>query len=99
MVQVLIRLQRMNVYFGDDDTDYNPQKLGFNARTESETVQQNPELKKLRKFRMPSGETEYFFDHIGFTGNYCGRIHFLPNKANKKCCIGYIGKHLKTKRF
>lgn len=97
--QVLLKLQRMNAYFGDDDTEYDPQKLGMKARTESESVHQDPELKKQRLFRMPDGETGYFFDHIGFTGNYCGRIHFLPNKANKKCCIGYIGKHLKTKRF
>lgn len=97
--QVLLKLQRMNAYFGDDDTEYDPQKLGMKARTESDSVQQDPELKKQRLFRMPDGDTRYFFDHIGFTGNYCGRIHFLPDKANKKCCIGYIGKHLKTKRF
>ncbi len=97
--QILIRLQRMNQYFGDDDMDYNPQKLGFNARTESETVQQNPELKKERLFQMPDGTFKYFFDHIGFTGKYCGRIHFWPDKANKKCYIGYIGKHLRTKKF
>ncbi|MCM3078537.1 hypothetical protein [Brevibacillus invocatus] len=97
--QVLLKLQRMNAYFGDDDTQYDPQKLGMKARTESESVQQDPELMKQRLFRMPDGKTRYFFDHIGFTGNYCGRIHFLPDKANKKCYIGYIGKHLKTKRF
>lgn len=97
--QILIRLQRMNLYFGDDDIDYNPQKLGFKARTESETVQQDPELKKERLFRMPDGTSKYFFDHLGFTGKYCGRIHFWPDKANKKCYIGYIGKHLKTKRY
>jgi len=97
--QILIRLQRMNLYFGDDDMDYNPQKLGYKARTESETVQQDPELKKERLFRMPDGTSKYFFDHLGFTGKYCGRIHFWPDKANKRCYIGYIGKHLKTKRF
>ncbi len=97
--QILIRLQRMNQYFGDDDTVYNPQKLGFNARTESETVQQNLELKKERLFKLPDGTFKYFFDHIGFTGKYCGRIHFWPDKANNRCYIGYIGKHLKTKKF
>lgn len=97
--QVLLKLQRMNAYFGDEDTEYAPQKLGMKARTESESVQQDRELKKQRMFRMPNGENEYFFNHIGFTGNYCGRILFIPNKANKKCCIGYIGKHLKTKKF
>lgn len=97
--QVLLKLQRMNAYFGDDDTEYDPHILGMKARTESESVQQNPELKKQRLFHLPNGETAYFFDHIGFTGNYCGRIHFMPNKVNKKCCIGYIGKHLKTKQF
>ncbi|WP_339782772.1 hypothetical protein NSQ38_15410 [Paenibacillus sp. FSL R7-0313] len=97
--QILAKFRRMNMYFGNEDTEYNPHILGMKARTESESVQQNPSLKQQRLFCKPNGETAYFFDHISFTGNYSGRIHFLPDKANQKCYIGYVGKHLKTKRF
>lgn len=97
--QILTKFQRMNMYFGNEETEYNPQILGLKARTESESVQQNPSLRQKRLFSKPNGEKAYFFDHISFTGNYSGRIHFLPDKVNQKCYIGYVGKHLKTKRF
>ena len=72
----------------------------MSARTESETVKTNAELKKLRKFKLPNGNIEYFFDHVGFTGKYTGgRIYFLPDNPNKICYIGYIGKHLPTKNY
>lgn len=97
--QVAKKLIRMQQYFSEYDEVYNPKELGLKARTESETVKSNSFLKSFRLFEKPDGSKEYFFDHIGFTGKYCGRIHFLPNDSNNKCYIGYIGNHLPTKKF
>lgn len=97
---VMKRLERFQEYFASCNGTYNPKDLGMGARTESETVQNDRKLKKLRRFRLPNGKEEFFFDHIGFTGKYTGaRIHFLPDAKNKKCYIGYIGKHLATQKY
>lgn len=99
IIQIAKKLLRMQQYFLGYDGKYNPKELGLDARTESETVKTDPQLKNLRLFKKPDGGEEYFYDHIGFTGNYCGRIHFMPDNINKKCYIGYIGKHLPTKNY
>lgn len=99
IVQVAKKLLRLQQYFLEYDGKYNPKELGLYARTESETVKSTPDLKALRLFKKPDGSEEYFYDHIGFTGNYCGRIHFLPDNIIQKCYIGYVGKHLRTKKF
>lgn len=100
IVKVMDRLQKMQEYFENEHEQYNPKELGMDARTESDSVKSDSELKNERLFKMPSGEEKYFFDHIGFTGKYTGgRIHFLPDVKNKKCYIGYIGRHLKTKKY
>lgn len=97
---VMKRLNRFQEYFSDCENIYDPKNLGMDARTESATVKSDPQLKNYRKFRLPDGKEEYFFDHVGFTGKYSGgRIHFLPDNINKKCYIGYIGKHLPTKQY
>lgn len=97
--QVAKKLIRMQQYFSNYDGLYDPKKLGLNARTESETVKSNKDLKAFRLFKKPDGTRDYFYNHIGFTGKYCGRIHFLPDDCDRKCYIGYIGKHLPTKYF
>jgi hypothetical protein len=97
--QVAKKLMRMQQYFSEYDGIYDPKKLGLNARPESETVKSNNSLKALRLFKKPDGSRDYFYNHIGFTGKYCGRIHFLPDDSNGKCYIGYIGRHLPTKYF
>lgn len=97
--QIVKKLLRMQEYFSEYNGIYDPQLLGLKARTESESVKSDPKLKAFRLFRKPDGTEEYFYDHIGFTGSYCGRIHFLPNDANRKCYIGYIGKHLPTEKY
>ncbi|GEK31730.1 hypothetical protein KZO01_20390 [Kurthia zopfii] len=97
--QVAKKLLGLQQYFSNYNGIYNPNELGFKARTESETVKSNDHLKGLRLFEKPDGTREYFYDHIGFTGKYCGRIHFFPDNVNKKCYIGYIGVHLQTKKF
>ena len=100
IMNVMTRLNRLQQYFSAYDGRYEPKKLGMNARTESDTVKKEPSLKNLRLFRKPDGSEEFFFNHIGFSGKYSGgRIYFLPDDANKKCFIGYIGRHLPTKKF
>lgn len=96
---VMNRLKNMNEYFAGEHSKYDPKELGMDARTESQSVKDDPELKQQRLFKMPSGNKEYFYDHIGFSGDYNGRIYFLPDVKNNRCYIGYIGKHLKTKKF
>ena len=97
---VMKKLDRFQEYFSNCSSTYNPKDLGMGARTESETVKSDPALKNLRLFKLPDGKEEYFFDHVGFSGKYSSnRIHFFPDAPNKKCYIGYIGKHLKTDKF
>lgn len=100
ILAVMKRLQHLQNYFSKYHEAYNPDELGFDARTESESVKTNPKLKNERKFRLPNGTEEYFFDHIGFTGKYKGgRIYFLPDCKNQRCYIGYVGQHLSTQKF
>ena len=100
ILAVMKRLQHLQNYFSQYHEKYDPDELGFGARTESETVKKSSDLSDKRKFRMPDGTESYFFDHIGFAGKYsAGRIHFLPDCENRCCYIGYIGQHLPTKNF
>lgn len=97
---VMKKLNRFQEYFSNCNDSYDPKDLGMGARTESETVKSDADLRDLRRFKLPSGSEEYFFDHIGFSGKYsAGRIHFLPDNRNKRCYIGYIGRHLPTKKY
>lgn len=100
ILAVMKRLQCLQNYFSQYHEIYNPNELGFDARTESESVKNNPKLKNDRKFRLPDGTEVYFFDHISFTGKYTGgRIYFLPDCKNQRCHIGYIGQHLPTQKY
>lgn len=97
--QIMKKLMRLDEYFSNYDGRYDPEELGLNARTESQTVKQTSKLYLQRLFKIPDGREEYFFDHIGFWGKYCGRIYFLPDRISGKGIIGYIGKHLKTAQY
>jgi hypothetical protein len=100
ILQIIEKLQRIEEYFKTYNGIYNPKELGLNARTESDTVKSYDILKIKRRFRKPNGEDDYFFDHIGFSGKFTGgRIYFLPEDTSRKCYIGYIGRHLQTKKF
>jgi hypothetical protein len=93
--QIMKRLEALNAYFKSYDGVYNSGNLGFRAHGESESVKNNPALKNLRLFIKPDGKAEYFFDHIRFSGKYSGsRIYFLPCNTQRKCYVGYIGRHL-----
>jgi len=67
----------------------------LNASRESQSVAQNPKLRALREFDV-NGKKEYFENHIkSFSNGY--RMHYFEDTG--KIYIGYIGKHLATKKF
>lgn len=67
----------------------------FTTSSESKSVQKTPALKKLREFYVDS-KREFFKNHIkNLPKGY--RIHYL--EKNEKIYIGYVGKHLPTKKF
>jgi len=67
----------------------------YNYSGESQSVKDNKELKKLRDFTIDD-EKVYFDNHIKSL-SYANRIYFL--ERDDKIYIGYIGKHLATKKF
>lgn len=67
--------------------------LPFRVNGESETVRNNPALKRERMFWLPSGILRFFEDHIKLAYGY--RLHFYPDQTEKKIYVGYIGTHLK----
>lgn len=97
--QILLRLKILEEYFSKYNGIYDLKELGHNARTESETVKSNRKLSDERLFALPDGSVKYFYDHFSFTGSMEGRIHFLPDPIEKRCYIGYIGKHLGTSNY
>ena len=98
IISVIKRLEILNKYY-DENLKFEIKLLGFNARTESETVMKTPKLKKCRKFKKPDNTEEYFFEHISFTGDFAGRIYFKADDNSHKIYIGYIGKHLPTAKY
>lgn len=65
----------------------------FNYSPESQSVKNDINLKKLRYFTVDS-EKIYFDNHLKFSSH---KIYFLEKQD--KIYIGYIGKHLPTKKF
>jgi hypothetical protein len=65
----------------------------YNYSGESQSVKNNKNLNKLRYFTIEN-EKVYFDNHLKFSSH---RIYFF--KQNNKIYIGYIGKHLPTKKF
>jgi len=67
----------------------------LNASRESQTVAQTPKLRALREFLI-DGKKEYFENHVkSFSNGH--RMHYF--EVGNKIYIGYIGKHLATKKF
>jgi len=67
----------------------------YNYSGESKSVKQDNELKKYRYFTV-DGEKVFFENHIKSLPN-ANRIYFL--EQDNKIYIGYIGKHLPTKKY
>lgn len=96
---IMRRIQVLEDYFATFKGEFDKNKVGYGCRNESESVKNDRELKERRKFLTPYGKEEFFYWHISFAGNYPGRIHFFPDAEHKVGIIGYIGKHLPTKRY
>ena len=70
------------------------ENTGLKITDESQSVKQNPRLRKLREFKV-GGEKVFFGYHVkNFSGAL--RLHFFPKKETGKIYIGYFGKHLPT---
>jgi len=69
--------------------------LNHHVSSESDSVKQNPALRSLREFFLPSGHKRLFEHHIKLTKGY--RLHFYADQREKSVYIGYIGPHLRLK--
>ncbi|TKG91477.1 hypothetical protein EYV94_20835 [Puteibacter caeruleilacunae] len=70
--------------------------LGFSLSDESESVKQDPRLRRHRLFDV-NGKKCFFGLHAkGFNSAF--RLYFLPVSSENKIYIGYFGPHLPTKR-
>lgn len=69
-------------------------RLGLknNVSGESESVRNNPKLKRAREFYLPTGEKAFFEYHVKFPRGI--RMHFFVPPENHTVFIGYIGQHL-----
>lgn len=76
----------------DIETD-KKQITDFNYSSESKSVKDDETLKKLRYFSI-NDDKVYFDNHLKFSSY---RIYFI--EQDNKIYIGYIGKHLPTKKF
>lgn len=96
---IMKRIQILEDYFATYDGEFDKNEVGYGCRNESESVKSDRDLKACRKFLTPFGKEDFFYWHISFAGNYPGRIHFIPDAEHKVGIIGYIGKHLPTKKY
>lgn len=69
----------------------------FSYSDESRSVKSNPKLKELRKFKIADGKEIYMFHHIKNLSN--GNRIYFNKESDSEIWIGYIGKHLKTKKY
>ena len=72
---IMKRLQVLEDYFKDFDGKFDKNGVGYDCRGESETVEKNVDLRRLRVFRTPYGKEEFFGWHINFAGNFPERIY------------------------
>ena len=101
--RIMSCLDILHNYFTTKKGEYREQDLkdlGLNVSPESDSVKNNLHLKNLRTFKLPdSGISVYFSEHIKFNSIFSTRIYILPKTGTNKCYIGYVGKHLPTKKF
>ncbi|NJK96837.1 MAG: hypothetical protein HC905_19695 [Bacteroidales bacterium] len=93
-------LKTLDAYCLDSTNDYSlksiQDKTKLDISDESDSVKQNPKLAIYRKFTVNSVSLFFGFHVKNFSGAM--RLHFLPDRENRKILIGYFGKHLPTKR-
>ncbi|WMJ72023.1 hypothetical protein RCC89_02385 [Cytophagaceae bacterium ABcell3] len=98
--QLLSALEKLNNYCEDADS-YSLQETveytQLRISDESNSVKQNPKLRRHRMF-MINGRKTFFGFHIkSFSGAL--RLYFLPDRSEQKIYIGYFGKHLPTANY
>jgi hypothetical protein len=91
--QVKKSLSILNEFF----EGWQNENKGLNVSRESDSVRYNPKMRSKREFYLSNGRKEFFEEHVKLNNSI--RIHFYPNASDKKIYIGYIGKHLPTKKF
>ena len=79
---------------GSDSDEELREKTALDFTDESESVKNNPKLRRFREFTLPDGSSKEFFGlHVkNFPGAF--RLHFLPDYPGNRVYIGYFGKHL-----
>lgn len=93
------RLGILENYFATYEGEFKKEDIGHGCREESESVASNKELRGMRIFTSPYGREGFFSWHISFSGDFPGRIHFIPDAEHKVGIIGYVGKHLPTSKY
>lgn len=94
--QIIDRLKELDEAVGSwitGDFSYKDVNKTTSLRISPESIQTMSNHGGERLFRLPNGKREYFELHIK-TGDL--RFHFLPDSANRKVYVGYIGPHLTT---
>lgn len=81
-------------------TDYSHdalREMGLNREVsgESETVRNNPSLRRHREIWLPSGTQAFFENHVKLPRGF--RLHFFPDAESRTIFVGYIGSHLPLK--
>ena len=72
-------------------------EYSFSARPESPETMKIEKLKRQRLATCPRrGETEFVMHCNIQPKGY--RLYWLENQDDHRCCIGYVGPHLETKR-
>ncbi len=88
-------LKLLNEHILESDSDEELRaKAALDFTDESDSVKNNPKLRRFREFALPGGTQKEFFGlHVkNFPGAF--RLHFFPDYQNNKVYIGYFGKHL-----
>lgn len=94
IIDRLLELDRFNMTWtkGSCTADQINKKTSLRVSYESDTLNHNEKLKRLRMFQLPNCKsTAYFEMHIK-TGDL--RIHLFPQNSNYTIYVGYIGSHL-----
>jgi hypothetical protein len=68
--------------------------LNHEVSGESDTVKNNPKLKKMRTFFLPDGRKQFFEQHAKLANGF--RLYMYPDMAQKRIYIGYVGPHFPT---
>ena len=95
---VMRKLGTLNDFARDWQSTKGPTPTWGNlVRPESETVRNNPDLSNQRVFTSAEGNKELYLLHTDFGKG--DRIYLRTDGATHLVEIGYIGRHLRTKRY